>query len=495
MPTAAEDLRALIASRHGLLVVDSRDESGLIVAATEAATLCQAQVWLWTPADGLYAVGHDPQSGTRDPAKALAFLTDIRKKVVVLLLDGQPILDDPVAARSLKEFGDQNTAGSTAILTGVGAQVPELLLGTAIRWDLAPPDREHMTALVERIVASLPRSGWRVSITDLEPLVDAVMGLTSAEAERVILKQAAIDGRLDPEDAAAATRARAELLSDGPLDLIDADVNFTDVAGLQELKAWLRIRGKGFAPEARDFGLEPPRGVLLVGVPGCGKSLIARAIAGSWEMTLAGLDVARLHGSYVGQSEKQLREALLAAEAMAPVVLWIDEIEKAFAGAGDSDSGASRRVLGVLLRWLQERPDGVFVVATSNDVTSLPPEMARRGRFDELFFVDLPDALERSLIIEYHLRSRNRDPQYFDINALCQVTEGFSGSEIESMITAALYSAFADESTLTTEYLLDEAHSTIPLSATRAEDIGALRDWAKGRTRPAGGHPPPTANG
>ena len=495
MPTATEDLRALIASRHGLLVVDSRDESGLVTAASEAAKLCDAQVWIWTPADGLRAVGQDPQTGTKDPAQALGFLSHIRHKVVVLLLDGQPILDDPVAARMLKEFADQNTTGSTAIITGVGSQVPDLLLGTGIRWELSPLDREHMTALVERIIATLPRSGWQVSVTNLEPLVEAVMGLTSAEAERVILKQAAIDGRLGPEDAAAATRARAELLSDGPLDLIDADVDFTDVAGLQELKEWLRIRGQGFAPEARDFGLEPPRGVLLVGVPGCGKSLIARAIAGSWGMTLAGLDASRLHGSYVGQSEKQLREALLAAEAMAPVVLWIDEIEKAFAGAGDGDSGAARRVLGFLLRWLQERPDGVFVVATSNDVTSLPPEMARRGRFDELFFVDLPDALERGMIIDYHLSSRDRDPQNFDTDALCRVTDGFSGSEIESMITAALYTAFADNSALTTDHLLNEARSTIPLSATRAEDIAALRNWSIGRTRPAGGHPPPTANG
>jgi hypothetical protein len=204
------------------------------------------------------------------------------------------------------------------------------------------------------------------------------------------------------------------------------------------------------------------------------------------------VNAGRLHGSYVGQSEKQLREALLAAEAMSPVVLWIDEIEKAFAGAGDNDSGASRRVLGVLLRWLQERPDGIFVVATSNDVTSLPPELARRGRFDELFFVDLPDPLERSAILTYHLQQRDRDPRQFDLNALATATDGFSGAEIESMIVASLYTAFAASSPLTTEHLLAEASSTIPLSVTRSEDIAALRNWSVGRARPAGGHPPPT---
>lgn len=492
MPTAADDLRALMASRHALLVVDTRDEQTLIATATQAAAATGAQLWQWTPADGLRVSGGQPQSGTRDPEHALAFLSDLTQRHITLLLDAHQVLDDPAAARQLKELGQAGNPGSMVIITGIGSDVPDSLAGAAIRWDLPPPNREQMTALVKRTVAGLPRQGWHVAVKNLDPLIDAVMGLTPTEAERIILKQAAVDGRLDAGDAEAATKARAELLSDGPLDLIDTDQDFDDVAGLESLKSWLQLRGRGFAPEAREFGLEAPRGIMLVGVPGCGKSLIARALAGSWGMTLAALDAGRLHGSYVGQSEKQLREALLAAEAMSPVVLWIDEIEKAFAGAGDNDSGASRRVLGVLLRWLQERPDGIFVVATSNDVTSLPPELARRGRFDELFFVDLPDPLERSAILAYHLQQRNRDPRQFDVNTLATATDGFSGSEIESMIVASLYTAFAANSPLTTEHLLAEAHSTIPLSVTRSEDITALRNWSVGRTRPAGGHPPPT---
>lgn len=231
--------------------------------------------------------------------------------------------------------------------------------------------------------------------------------------------------------------------------------------------------------------------MLLAGVPGCGKSMVARAVAGSWHVALAALDVGRLHGSLVGESESRLREALAASVAMAPVVLWIDEVEKAFAESGESDGGVSQRVLGVLLRWLQDRPDGVFLVATCNDVTKLPPEVTRRGRFDELFFVDLPDLLERRTILAHHLRTRRRDPAAFDLDALAVTSGGFSGAELESAVTAALYTAYSRGCDIDTAALLAELRRTVPLSVTRAEDVAALRLWAKGRARPAGGSPPP----
>ena len=228
-----------------------------------------------------------------------------------------------------------------------------------------------------------------------------------------------------------------------------------------------------------------PRGVLLTGVPGTGKSLIAKSIATSWGMALVAMDTGRLHGSFVGESEQRLSAALEAVEAMSPVVLWIDEIEKAFSSNRDSDGGASSRVLGVILRWLQERPDGVFVVATCNDVTALPPELTRRGRFDEIFFVDLPGPVEREAVLSAQLRNRGWDPGHFDLTPVIEVTEGFSGAELESVVVGGLYAAYAAGQTLSTEVLMAEARQTIPLAVLRSEDITAMRAWARGRAIPA----------
>jgi AAA+ superfamily predicted ATPase len=492
---AINDLRALLASRYGLLVVETKDEERLCATAREAAAVLNVPVWLWSVSDGLSVPGGSPQLNTREPAAAISFLRDLDRPLVAVMLDAQPIVDDPVALRMMKELAEDSIAARTVIVTGIGGDVPQTLAGVGVSWSLPPPSRTQMTALVDRLVSSLPAMGLTVQIGDLRPLVDAVMGLTPAEAERVILHQATIDGRLDEGDALAAHRARAELLSEGPLDLIDPDVTFADVGGLTTLKDWLDIRGRGFEPAAQEFGLDAPRGVLLAGVPGCGKSLIARAIAGSWRMSLAALDTGRLHGSLVGQSEQRLRDALSAAEAMTPLVLWIDEIEKAFGRSGDQDGGVAQRVIGTLLRWMQDRPDGVFVVATSNDVTALPAELTRKGRFDELFFVDLPDPVERAAILRYHLQRRHRNPETMDVDVLVRETDGFSGAEIESAVTSAMYVAYAAGHDLTTADLLRESEQTVPLSRTRAEDIARLRSWAVGRARMAGGWPPPEAPG
>jgi SpoVK/Ycf46/Vps4 family AAA+-type ATPase len=290
---------------------------------------------------------------------------------------------------------------------------------------------------------------------------------------------------------------KAELLEEGGLlEPVGTDAGgLEDVGGMENLKEWLGVRARAFEPQARGFGVEPPRGVLLTGVPGCGKSLAAKSIAHAWRLPLVLLDPGRLYGSYVGESERRLERALETIVAMAPLVLWVDEIEKGFAsGSALGDSGVSQRVLGSFLRWMQERPPGVFVVATCNDVQALPPEFMRRGRFDEVFFVDLPDAGERAAILQVQLRRRGRDGAAFDLAALVAATEGFSGAEIEGAVVAALYRAYADGQELTTEGILTEVRSTAPLSRTRAEEVTALRAWARGRAVPAarpGGSPVP----
>jgi SpoVK/Ycf46/Vps4 family AAA+-type ATPase len=480
------ELRALLASRHGILFAHSRDEARLLTTISEAARDVGIPVWTWSAASGLRTEhSQAAQVNTDDLRQALSFVRDLSRPMVATLLDADQILDDPVALRILKEIAAEGMANRTVILTGMPAQIPDVLAGVAVTWSLRLLTRSEVEQHVERTVNSLRRS-VRVTDLDMDRLVDAVLGLSQSEAERLIVREAVTDGELSGEDAERIHRAKAEILSeDSPLDLMDAEVTLADVGGLENLKQWLAVRGRGFGPEAKQFGLTAPKGVLLVGVPGCGKSLVARAIAGTWGMALAALDTSRLHGSFIGESEKRIKRALDAAEAMAPVVLWVDEIEKAFSGTSDHDGGASGRVMSVLLNWLQERPDGVFIVATSNDVTRLPPEMTRRGRFDEVFFIDLPNTSERLAILAHHLRSKNRDPARFSAQALADATEGFSGAEIESAITAALYLAFAEGAALDTERLVRELNQTVPLSRMRPEEIAQLRQWGRQHARRA----------
>jgi SpoVK/Ycf46/Vps4 family AAA+-type ATPase len=262
------------------------------------------------------------------------------------------------------------------------------------------------------------------------------------------------------------------------------DASFADVAGLKRLRDWIAKRKSALTPEGRRFGLEPPKGILITGVQGCGKSLAARSVAGEWGYEMARLDAGVLYDKFIGESEKKLQKALELAQKLAPMVLWIDEIEKAFASAGssgDADAGLSQRLLATLLTWMQDRESGVFLAATSNNISALPPEMLRKGRFDEIFFVDLPGAEVRAALFSLHLKKRARDPATFDLAKLASASEDFSGAEIEQAIVAGLYTAFSQKQKLTTEILIGEIRGTQPLSVTRAEDIQAIRDWAKTR--------------
>jgi SpoVK/Ycf46/Vps4 family AAA+-type ATPase len=284
--------------------------------------------------------------------------------------------------------------------------------------------------------------------------------------------------------------AKAGLLADdGVLALVPTDEGGLDhVGGLTALKEWLAVRGRGFAPAAKEFGLDAPRGVLLIGIPGCGKSLVAKTLARSWRMPLVSLDPGAIFGSFVGESEARLRRALQTIESMAPVVVWVDEIEKGFAASASArDGGVSQRVLGGLLRWLQERRGDVFLVATCNDVESLPPELLRRGRFDETFFIDLPGPAEREAILRLHLQRRRRDPALFDLAKLSTLTEGFSGAELEGVVIGALYRAFAAGREVDDGFVEEEVAHTTPLSRTRAEDVARLRAWSEGRSVLANG--------
>ena len=355
----------------------------------------------------------------------------------------------------------------------------------AHQWSLKPPGTEELRALVRRTLDMFVARSFPVAVnTDhIDQIVDALRGLTITEAERLVQREALRDGQISPADIPALRTAKAELLnSDGILELVEADVGTLDeVGGLDGLKSWLRLRRRVMLSDDALPGLDPPRGVLLTGVPGCGKSLVAKTLANTWGVPLVLLDPSRLYSKYIGESEQRLNAALSTVEAMAPAVLWIDEIEKGLASSGDADGGVSRRLLGTFLRWMQERSGDLFMVATANDVSALPPELLRRGRFDEIFFVDLPGSDERAEILSGHLSKRNWDPNDFDLPGLVVASEGFSGAELETVVVGALYRALAAEDALTTDALMKELDETVPLSVSRREDVAALRAWANGR--------------
>ncbi|MGH2706331.1 MAG: AAA family ATPase [Actinomycetota bacterium] len=482
---SADDLRPLIASRHPLIVAEMNDEERFMGLARVATAAAGVPLWTWSVTRGLALDRRPPQYDTQDARKALNLIAEMEQPGVFVLADAHHALDDPVVVRQVKEMAQWGAPGKTLILTVPRPTLPPELKGLALTWTLHPPDRAELEQLVRRTLDDLAARRFTVLLSDMEieSLVEALRGLSTIEAERVVQETAFRDGAMTRDDIEEVRQAKAELLeAGGALELIEAHAgNLDQVGGLDRLKEWLRLRGRGFEPAAGRYGLEPPRGVLITGIPGCGKSLAAKTLARTWQLPLVLLDPARLYGPYIGESEQRLADALWTVEAMAPVVLWVDEIEKGFASGGEADSGVSRRVLGTFLRWMQDRPPGIFLAATCNDVAVLPPEFLRKGRFDEIFFVDLPKEAEREAIVRLHLLKRNRDPAAFDVMSLAGASEGFSGAEIEAAVVGALYRAYGEGREITTEDVLQELEATVPLAASRAEDVARLRAWAEGR--------------
>jgi SpoVK/Ycf46/Vps4 family AAA+-type ATPase len=361
-----------------------------------------------------------------------------------------------------------------------------------VEFKLGLPSAEELLSAVRTTLVELGASQGISDTLDavaLSQIAKNLVGLSEEEALRVLRQCVLARGRADAgllDDVAEGKRQA--LHTEGLLENVKRDASFQDVVGLQRLRDWIAKRKSAWTPEGRQFGLVPPKGILITGVQGCGKSLAARAVAGEWGYDLVRMDAGALYDKFVGESEKHLRKPLELAQKLAPVVLWIDEIEKAFASAGsssDADAGLSQRLLATLLTWMQDREGGVFLAATSNNITVLPPEMLRKGRFDEIFFVDLPDVRIRAALFALHLKKRSRDAAGFDTARLAQASEGYSGAEIEQAIVSGLYTAFSQKQQLSTEILLSEIKSTQPLSVTRAEEVAAIRDWAKNRATPA----------
>ena len=494
MPLAdpLRDADLLIRSRHPFLLLESEDRPRVEALLRLLADRMERPLFRWTRSRGLVrdGAGSGPVYGTEPLEKALRHLAASELPALYLFEGLEAALPgDALLQSKFQEALDRLEATRGAMIhAGSLPELPPSLRGRSTVLQLPGPSREEFRELVGRILRDLNRKKpVEVNLTraELDQLLNQLSGLTLMEAEKILTRSILENGQLGAGDLDAVSEAKRRIVErEGLLEYYPVESSFAEVADLAGLKAWLRRRTALVKePErAREFGLSFPRGILLAGVPGCGKSLCARAVAGEWSLPLLKLDPSALYNRYIGETEKNFRRAMRLAEEMAPVVLWIDELEKAFASGESEDGGVSRRVLGTFLSWLQDRKGDVFVLATANEVDRLPAELVRKGRFDELFFVDLPDPESRAEIVRIHLRNRGRDAGKVDAEAVAQQTPGFSGAELEQVVVSSLYAAFADGNELGTELLLQEAAATRPLSVTARERVDALRRWAEGRT-------------
>jgi hypothetical protein len=488
------DITALLRARHTLLWITSREEMRVERALVAAAGDARLTVRFWDCATGITdADGAVVDAGAQDPNAALALIRERKERCVYVLRDLHKWFD-PIVLRSVRSLARslQTAAPAEAraiVLLTPSGEVPPELAGHATVIDYPLPDRSEIAALLDEVISALPEE-LRASAAPngtRDAAIDAAVGLTAEEAANCYARSLVTSRKVDP--ALVAGEKKRVIAREKVLTWHDPDPRGLDaVGGLDLLKGWLKTRRAAFSAKARAYGLPAPKGAMLVGVPGCGKSLTAKAIAAAWQMPLLRLDMGALRSKYVGESEGNIRKALQVAEAVSPCILWLDEIEKALAGStgAQGDGGVSADALGAVLSWMQEREGSVFVVATANDVRALPPELLRKGRFDELFFVDLPTTSERAAIVTATLGQYGRSKAPIDVAAVARATEAFTGAELAAIVPDALYEAFADgEREITTADLVAAAGTVVPLAKTASEKIEGLRSWAKGRARPA----------
>lgn len=492
-----EELSVLIQAQYPLIyLVTSEEERAEQAIATIAQMKPPRKVYVWTVTQGMSEYGQ-PRSVQHNTLSAQAAIEwainrqrdPQRDSSIFIFKDLHPFFDDPATVRFLRDaIASFKGTQKTIILMSPVQTIPIELEKEAVVLDFALPDMAELNqVLTQQLDTARAR---RLTTEAREKLLRAALGLTKDEAEKVYRKAQVTTGRLTEAEVDIVLSEKKQLIRrNGILDYIEEDETIDFVGGLDELKRWLKQRSNAFTERAREYGLPQPKGMLILGVPGCGKSLIAKTTSRLWGLPLLRLDMGRVYdGSMVGRSEANLRNALKTAESISPVILFIDELDKAFAGSAgsaDSDGGTSSRIFGSFLTWMQEKTSPVFVMATANRVERLPGEFLRKGRFDEIFFVDLPTPEERQEIFKIHISKRRRDVSRFDLEQLAKVSDGFSGAEIEQALVAAMYEAFAQDREFTQLDIIAAIKATQPLSRTMTEQVTALRDWARQRARPA----------
>ena len=495
------EVETLICARYPILYVITNEELRAQQILVEIAARRKKKVFEWTYSSGIVPAGASIQSqkgrnpATKDPLAALDLVIDQIEPAIFLFKDFHPFLTpkDFAIIRRLKDIAlHLKNSRKTIVLISPVMQIPAELDKEITVINLPPPGKEDLASVLDEAVQDL-RESQKVEINldgeGRERLLQAALGLTLGEAENVFAKIIVKSQRLSAEDVNEVFAEKQQILrKSGLLEYYAAEEDFRSVGGLAVLKDWVIKRAVAFTAEAHVFGLPAPKGVLLLGVQGCGKSLCAKAVSRLWQLPLLRFDMGRMFGSLVGSSEENVRRAIAVAESIAPAVLWVDEIDKAFSGSqssGVTDGGTTARVFGTFLTWLSEKSAPVFVVATANDVSQLPPELLRKGRLDEIFYVDLPLDNERAEIFRIHLAKRNRNPDEFDIPSLVAASREFSGAEIEESIISALYDAFYARQELATTHVFTALSQTVPLARTMAENVSEQRNWAIGRARNA----------
>jgi SpoVK/Ycf46/Vps4 family AAA+-type ATPase len=488
-----EELSILIQAQYPLiyLVTAEEDRAEKEIAAIAQMRQQPRKLYVWTLTHGMveYGQARTTQHNTISPEAAIEWTTRQKDPAIFVFKDLHPFKDSAAVTRWLRDAiaSFQGTQKVIVLMSPI-QQVPIELEKEVVVLDFALPD---LPALDKVLTNQLDQARQnRLTAQGREKLLKASLGLTKDEAEKVYRKAYVKRGKITEDEVDIVLSEKKQLIRrNGILEFIEEDETLDSVGGLEELKGWLVQRSGAFSERARAYGLPQPKGMLILGVPGCGKSLIAKTTSRLWGLPLLRLDMGRVYdGSMVGRSEANLRGALKTAESISPAILFIDELDKAFAGttgSADSDGGTSSRIFGSFLTWMQEKTSPIFVMATANRVEKLPGEFLRKGRFDEIFFVDLPTQSEREAVFKIHLSKRKRDLERFDLLQLSKVADGFSGAEIEQALIAAMYDAFAQDREFTQLDIIAAIKATLPLSRTMTEQVTALRDWARQRARPA----------
>lgn len=487
------DLELILRSRTPIVIIESQDEARML-GLLQSITLRRASteympLFRWTITDGLQRldISLEPQSINSEPTDVLKHIRAVSKPGLYVLLDFHPFLEDPVHVRLIKDICIQfKSVERQLVLISHKVTIPDELEVYCARFNMALPDEQERSQIVKKTIDEYgrdhPRSPVQVDPKAHDLLIQNLAGLSYSDTHRLARNAIYLDGAISKSDLPQVMQAKYELLNRGGALRFEYDTaTFGDVGGLSRLKDWLSQRRPAFRGDESASHLDPPKGLLLLGIQGCGKSLAAKATAAVFGVPLLRLDFGAIYDKYHGETERKLRESLRTADIMSPCVLWIDEIEKGIAGRG-GETGTSQRVLGTFLTWMAEKKSHVFVVATANDISSLPPELVRKGRFDEIFFVDLPPPEVRASILAIHLSSRDQALGRFDIDGLASAMEGFSGAEIEQAVVAALYAAHAQKQKLNSAHIQSEIKLTKPLSVVLSERVAALRQWAAGRT-------------
>ncbi len=506
-----DQIDILIRARYPILYLLTHEEARLENLVEDIARRQGKQLFIWSGTEGL--IKHLEAGGTRvavrsatpemtDPNDVLRHIATQNTGGLFLLKDFHPFLEDPLIIRRLRDVA-QKLKGTykSLLLSSPRLNLPIELEKEITLIDIPLPDLSELSDLLKslcQVVGTKDRQALQITQRDFHDLARAALGLTLTEAENAFSKAVVSDSKLTRNDIQIVLAEKQQIIrKSGILDFHQSDATLGEVGGLHNLKQWLKIRGKAFQQGAEEFGLPSPKGVLLLGAPGCGKSLMAKAVAQAWQLPLLRLDFGRIFSGLVGSSEENMRRALKVAEGIAPAVLWIDELEKGLAGgtSGQGDSGVSARVFGTFLSWMQEKSSTVFVVATANRIDMLPPELMRRGRFDEIFFLDLPRPAVREEIVRIHLAKKKRGNANVDLKPLIAATEGFSGAELEHCVMEGLFLAFDAGRDLTVADLVLAAQKTVPLSVTYVEELRRSREWASKRARSADEEDAPAQGG